>query len=261
MATRRDQHEELEHADHSRIEAAARRHRRRRRQPLDDRRRQRPLWRELQSLGLLEAQGGWLLALSLAGMLATALYALLSLVAWRPVLKPVIVVLLFASALGAHFMWTYHVVIDAAMAANTLQTDWHEVQDLVTPRLGLVLLVGAAVPSWMVWNAAVDHRPWRQQALRNLTGRGGEPAAAGRHGAAELPAAGVDDAQPQGTALPAQPAQLRVCLGAERLRAAEHQGAGAAGGTRRESWSPAQARGRACWCWSWARPVAAATSA
>ena len=79
-------------------------------------------------------------------MLATALFALLSLAAWRPVLKPVIVVLLFASALGAHFMWTYHVVIDAAMAANTLQTDWHEVQDLVTPRLGLVLLVGAAVP-------------------------------------------------------------------------------------------------------------------
>jgi lipid A ethanolaminephosphotransferase len=129
-----------------------------------------PLWRELQSLGLLGAQGGGLLALSLAGLLATVLYALLSLLAWRPVLKPVIVALLFATALGAHFMWTYHVAIDAAMATNTLQTDWHEVQDLVTPRLGLVLLVGAALPSWLVWNAAVDHRPWRQQALRNLVG-------------------------------------------------------------------------------------------
>ena len=37
------------------------------------------LWRELQSLGIAQAQGGWLLTLTLAGMLAAALYALLSL--------------------------------------------------------------------------------------------------------------------------------------------------------------------------------------
>jgi len=129
-----------------------------------------PLWRELRSLGLLQAQGGWLLALTLAGMLVAALYALLSLVAWRPLLKPVIVLLLFTSALGAHFMWTYHIVIDTTMAANTLQTDWHEVQGLMSSRLALVLLAGAALPSWLVWKAALVHRPWKQQALRNLGG-------------------------------------------------------------------------------------------
>ena len=53
-----------------------------------------PLWRELDALGLLQAHGGWLLALSLTGMVAAVLFAILSLLAWRPLLKPAIVVLL-----------------------------------------------------------------------------------------------------------------------------------------------------------------------
>ncbi|MEJ8836493.1 phosphoethanolamine transferase [Ramlibacter sp. AN1133] len=128
------------------------------------------LWRELQSLGIAQAQGGWLLTLTLGGMLAAALYALLSLFAWKRVLKPAIVLLLVATAVGAHFMWTYRIVIDSAMATNTLQTDWHEVRALLTPRFGAVVLVGALLPSWMVWRVGVHHRPWKQQAVRNLAG-------------------------------------------------------------------------------------------
>lgn len=127
-----------------------------------------PLWRELQHLGLLQAQGGWLLALTLAGMIATALFGLLSLAGWRPLLKPAIVLLLFASALGAYFMWTYHVVIDGSMATNTLQTDWHEVRALLGWPLAATVLAGAVLPSWLVWRAPVRHRPWTQQAWRNL---------------------------------------------------------------------------------------------
>ncbi|HEY0824836.1 MAG TPA: DUF1705 domain-containing protein, partial [Ramlibacter sp.] len=129
-----------------------------------------PLWRELQRLGLLQAHGGWLLAFTLAGVLAAALYGLLSLLAWRPLLKPAILLLLFASAFGAHFMWSYHVVIDSTMAANTLQTDWREARGLLTPQLALAVLGGAVVPSWMVWKTGVRHRPWKQQALRNAGG-------------------------------------------------------------------------------------------
>ena len=128
------------------------------------------LWRELQGLGVPAAQGGWLLTLTLAGMLAAALFALLSLFTWRRVLKPAIVLLLLATAAGAHFMWTYHVVIDGAMATNTLQTDWHEAHALLTPRLVAVLLLGAVLPSSLVWRVGIAHRPWKQQALRNLAG-------------------------------------------------------------------------------------------
>ena len=129
-----------------------------------------PLWRELLSLGILQAHHGWLLAITLCGMLAAALFALLSLASWRPLLKPALVLLLFAAAAGEHFMWTYHVVIDSTMATNTLQTDWHEALGLMSPRLALVLAFGAALPAWLVWRAPVHHRPWKQQALRNLAG-------------------------------------------------------------------------------------------
>ena len=84
-----------------------------------------PLWRELSDLGVLQSQGGWLLVFALAGMMAAALHALLSLVAWRPVLKPAIVVLLFASALGAHFMWTSCQSVCSVLAAIALSiTTW-----------------------------------------------------------------------------------------------------------------------------------------
>ncbi|MGV3573192.1 MAG: phosphoethanolamine transferase [Ramlibacter sp.] len=126
-----------------------------------------PLWRELQALGLLETASGWWLAAALAGLLAAALYAILSLLAWRPLLKPAITVLLVAAAAGAHFMWSYHVVIDSAMTSNALQTDWHEVNDLVTPRLLAALGVGAIAPAWLLWRQPVAYARWNAQALRN----------------------------------------------------------------------------------------------
>ena len=129
-----------------------------------------PLWRALQNLGLLHAQGGWLLAVTLAGTVAAALFALLSLANWRPLLKPTIAVLLLLSAVGAYYMWTFHIVIDSAMATNTLQTDWREVQGLLTWRLAAVLLLGAALPTWLVWRAPLVQRPWKQQAWRNALG-------------------------------------------------------------------------------------------
>jgi lipid A ethanolaminephosphotransferase len=56
------------------------------------------------------------------------------------------------------------------MAANTLQTDWHEVRALLSPRLFAVVLVAAALPSWLVWRLPVARRPWQRQALRNAIG-------------------------------------------------------------------------------------------
>jgi lipid A ethanolaminephosphotransferase len=126
-----------------------------------------PLWRELGALGLLSAHSGWLLALCLGGTLAAALFALLSLLSWRPLLKPAIAFLLAATAFGAYFMWTFRVVIDPAMATNTLQTDWHETRALLTPQLALVVLVGWLLPMWVVWRAPLAYGSWRSRALRN----------------------------------------------------------------------------------------------
>lgn len=129
-----------------------------------------PLWRELDALGLLHGHGGWLLGATLTGAVAAALFGLLSLLAWRPLLKPAITLLLLTTALGGYFMWTYHVVIDASMGSNVLQTDLREVQGLVSTQLLGVVALGALLPAWLVWRSPVAHRPWKQQALRNAGG-------------------------------------------------------------------------------------------
>jgi lipid A ethanolaminephosphotransferase len=109
-----------------------------------------PLWRELHALGLLDGVGDWLLAASLAVIMASALVGLLSLFAWRWTLKPAIVLLLCLSAAASYFMGTYHIVVDSDMVVNVLQTDPHEAAALldasmVGAALMLVLLPGAFV--------------------------------------------------------------------------------------------------------------------
>jgi lipid A ethanolaminephosphotransferase len=125
------------------------------------------LWRELDTLGLLAAHGGWRLAFTLGGVLAAALVFLLSLLAWRPLLKPAVILLLAATAGGGYFMWTYRIVIDPSMATNTLQTDWREARALLTPQLALVLALGFVLPAWLAWRLPIAWRPWKSQALRN----------------------------------------------------------------------------------------------
>jgi lipid A ethanolaminephosphotransferase len=123
-----------------------------------------PLWRELASLGL----AGGTLVLGLAGVLAACLAAILSLLAWRGLLKPAIALLLLVCAASSHFMLRYHVVIDAGMLQNALQTDRSETTALLDATLVPVLLFGAVLPAWAVWRWPVHFRPVPAQALRNL---------------------------------------------------------------------------------------------
>ncbi len=126
-----------------------------------------PLWRELAALSLLDQPAGWLLAAALAVVMGALLAALLSLLAWRWTLKPVILLLLVASALAAYFMLAYRIVIDSTMLENVLQTDRREALALFSPRLLLLLLLLAGLPGWLVWRTTVHHRPWPRQLLRN----------------------------------------------------------------------------------------------
>jgi lipid A ethanolaminephosphotransferase len=129
-----------------------------------------PLWRELQSLGLLQRPAGWGLAAALAVILLGSLVALLSLLAWRGVLKPALVLLLVAAAAGSYFMLAYRVVIDSTMLTNVLQTDRHEAAALASPWLVAALVGLGLLPAWLLCRMPLNYaRPWRQ-GLRNLGG-------------------------------------------------------------------------------------------
>lgn len=78
-------------------------------------------------------------------------WSLLQLLAWPVVLKFVLALLLVVSASTTHFMLTYGAVIDPTMMANTMNTDAHEVGDLLSARLLLTQLLVAGPGLLLVW--------------------------------------------------------------------------------------------------------------
>ncbi|MDZ4359419.1 MAG: DUF1705 domain-containing protein, partial [Variovorax sp.] len=109
-----------------------------------------PLWQRMLSGGEVR----WTAFLGLGLMIVGGTAALLSLLAWPRLLRPVASLLVVVAALSSHYMWQYGVVIDPTMLANALHTDVREVRDLLSWSLaGSLLLVAAPALGWL-W-----HRP------------------------------------------------------------------------------------------------------
>lgn len=127
-----------------------------------------PLWLALRDLALFERSGGWLFAIALGLIIAASLAGMVSVLAWRWTLKPVLAVLLVAAALGAHFMLSYHVVIDSSMLTNALQTNPREVRELLGFRFFASVGLLGVVPCVALWRWRVDYGRWPRRALHNL---------------------------------------------------------------------------------------------
>jgi lipid A ethanolaminephosphotransferase len=132
-----------------------------------------PLWLAMRDLGLFAQAGGWLFALAFALIIAACLSGIVSLLAWRWTLKPVLTLLLLMSAVGAYFMLAYHVVIDTSMIVNALQTNPGEVRDLLSLKLAAALLLLGALPCALLWRWPVDYGRWPRRSLHNLLQAGG----------------------------------------------------------------------------------------
>jgi lipid A ethanolaminephosphotransferase len=125
------------------------------------------LWADLLKIGRLQTGGDIWVAVCLALFAGTALVALTALLAWRRSIKPVLIFLLIATALGLHFMLSYGVVIDDTMMINVMQTDPRETRDLLNTRLFLTLFIVAGLPIIWLWRQSVQQLVWRKQLLRN----------------------------------------------------------------------------------------------
>jgi lipid A ethanolaminephosphotransferase len=114
-----------------------------------------PLWRQLAQLPEVTGLRGLLFGLGLAFGVMGLTHALLSLLNWRWLLKPVLTVFLLSAASGTYFMWSYGIVIDANMIVNVLQTDPREAADLFNWRLLLSLGLLGVLPVWWLWRQPV----------------------------------------------------------------------------------------------------------
>ena len=79
--------------------------------------------------------GGWLTAVSLFAMVAALNMLLLCLVLYRPIAKPLLVVLLLTTAMAVRYMGEYTVYLDTDMIRNILHTDSKESGELISWRL------------------------------------------------------------------------------------------------------------------------------
>ena len=118
-----------------------------------------PLWQRLVSLGESGTQAaGLVLALGLPVLGAIA--ALLFLLNWPRVFRPLASLLVVVSAFNSHFMWQYSAVIDPTMMANVVNTDVREVRDLLSWALPLTVLGIAGPPLWWLWRRPQPVQGW-----------------------------------------------------------------------------------------------------
>jgi lipid A ethanolaminephosphotransferase len=111
------------------------------------------LWQHVYEI----TQGIWL-PLAFGLMLLAVFNAVLTLFAFRRVLKPLLVVLFMVSAGVAYFMAQYGVMIDAGMFRNFAETNVTEVRDLLSLKLVVYLSLLGVLPSVLLWKTPVRYR-------------------------------------------------------------------------------------------------------
>lgn len=125
------------------------------------------LWQTLWALPDLTGWRGVAFGVVFALIIASALTALLSLLAWRWTLKPAISFLLLCAGFATHYMLSYGIVVDTPMLINVLQTDSREARDQLSVGLGLTVAWVAGLPLWWLWRQTWAPVRWGQQLLRN----------------------------------------------------------------------------------------------
>lgn len=98
---------------------------------------------------------------------------LLSLVAHRRTIKPVLSLLLIAAAASSWFMQSYGIYLDPTMVRNVLRTDMAEARELWSGALLVHLLLYAGLPLLLLHKVQVAPQGWRRAALRRAALIGG----------------------------------------------------------------------------------------
>jgi lipid A ethanolaminephosphotransferase len=103
----------------------------------------------------------WLFTLCCFVALATLHFILLSLVSFKWTVKPVLSVVVVTAAAAAHFMRTYHVLMDHTMMQSVVNTGLRETRELLSPALFVSIVVYAAPALFAIWLVRIERRPYR----------------------------------------------------------------------------------------------------
>jgi lipid A ethanolaminephosphotransferase len=122
-------------------------------------------FRAVAATGALHGAQGALTGVSLFAAIVAAHTLLLGMLLNRWTAKPLLTVLLIASAAASYFMATYTVYLDADMLRNILHTDGKESRELVSLAALPSLLLYGVLPSVLLWRVRITSRPWPRAML------------------------------------------------------------------------------------------------
>ncbi|WP_237884168.1 phosphoethanolamine transferase [Pseudomonas sp. PGPR40] len=125
------------------------------------------LWQHLFDITAADGQG---IAMRVAfGVMILAVFNIvLTLLSFRPVMKPVLTLIFLVSAGVAYFMSQYGVLIDAGMFRNFAETNATEVRDLLSLKLFVYIGLLGVLPSWLLWKTPVNYRRWYRELLSKV---------------------------------------------------------------------------------------------
>ena len=122
------------------------------------------LWQHLFAITEFNSKG-LLLRVAFGVMVFGVFNIVLTWLAFRNVMKPVLITLFMISAGVAYFMSQYGVMIDAGMLRNFAETNITEVRDLLSLKLLAYLVVLGVLPSLIVWKVPVNYRRWHRELI------------------------------------------------------------------------------------------------
>jgi lipid A ethanolaminephosphotransferase len=125
-------------------------------------------WRETLTGRDLAAPVTWAFVLAVGVAITAAQAALLVLLLNRWSARPVLALLVLATAAATYYMQRYGVYLDTSMLRNVLRTDVKEASELLSWGLALHLLLYAGLPLLLLWRVRLKPRPLWRGALAKL---------------------------------------------------------------------------------------------
>jgi lipid A ethanolaminephosphotransferase len=109
-----------------------------------------------------------MLGLVIAAMVFCVCVSLLSLLSWRGLLRPTLLLMALITALSTHYMLSYGIVIDTPMVINVLQTDIGEARDQLSLSVLMSVVLIVLPLAWWIWRQPLAWPRWPVQWVHNL---------------------------------------------------------------------------------------------
>ena len=120
------------------------------------------LWQHLFEITAADGKG-IAMRVAFGVMILAAFNIVLTVLAFRPLLKPLLTLIFLISAGVAYFMNQYGVMIDAGMFRNFAETNATEVRDLLSLKLFAYIILLGVLPSFLLWKLPINYRRWHRE--------------------------------------------------------------------------------------------------